>query len=203
MGIKCFWIEPTGTCALYLRRYVSREMAQCPANSFHNESVRIEDAPYETDAEGYGVGVALEPFLDDKRWPLRCSCGYEFGEADERQIFIDQLYRRADTGETFPLRDAPPGAMYDAWWAAKFWTGPDGRSLIVKLPNGMDWQIDGCANNCTMKDDPFQKQHHCWVRHGEPPNITVGKDGVTCAAGSGSILSGDYHGFLVNGVFEP
>lgn len=40
----------------------------------------------------------------------------------------------------------------------------------------------------------------CWVRHGEPPIVTVNKDGLTCAAGAGSIGIGGgeryYHGFL-------
>jgi hypothetical protein len=39
------------------------------------------------------------------------------------------------------------------------------------------------------------------VRHGEPPQITVDKRGLTCHAGAGSIALGSYHGFLHNGVF--
>ncbi|HEY3781459.1 MAG TPA: hypothetical protein VGL56_10275 [Fimbriimonadaceae bacterium] len=73
---------------------------------------------------------------------------------------------------------------------------PDKRILCVKLPNGHTWVIDHKANNCTRKDDYV---HRCWVRHGEPPNITVDKNGDTCGCGC-SIQSGDYHGFLRNGV---
>jgi len=60
--------------------------------------------------------------------------------------------------------------------------------------------IDGPANNCTRKDDPGQKHHHCWVRHGVPPSITVDKNGPTCEAGAGSILTKNWHGFLRNGM---
>lgn len=33
-----------------------------------------------------------------------------------------------------------------------------------------------------------------------PDGWTVGNNEFTCAAGAGSILSGDYHGFLRHGV---
>jgi hypothetical protein len=68
---------------------------------------------------------------------------------------------------------------------------------MVRLPNGRDWAIDGRATNCTRPDD---HEHQCWVKHGEPPNITVDKDGNTCGAGAGSIQIGDWHGFLRDGM---
>jgi len=95
-----------------------------------------------------------------------------------------------------------PGDMFFAPWSHHSgkcfagWTNCDGRHLHVVLPNGATWNIDGRASNCTLPNDT---EHRCWVRHGEPPNITVDKAGHTCAAGAGSILSGDYHGFLRNG----
>jgi len=73
---------------------------------------------------------------------------------------------------------------------------PCERHLHVVLPNDHWWDIDGRASNCTLKDD---KAHRCWVRHGEPPTITVDKNGLTCSAGAGSIQADDYHGFLQNG----
>jgi hypothetical protein len=69
---------------------------------------------------------------------------------------------------------------------------------MVMLPNGIEWMIDGQASNCTRPNE----DHFCWVRTGEPPNVTVGKDGNTCAAGAGSIQARDYHGFLRNGYLE-
>jgi len=43
--------------------------------------------------------------------------------------------------------------------------------------------------------------HRCWVRHGRPEDGTlhVDKNGVTCAAGAGSIVAGNFHGFLHGG----
>lgn len=94
-----------------------------------------------------------------------------------------------------------PGSMY---WTDHtdmhecfHWDNCDGRHLHVVLPNGHPWDIDSRANNCTLPDN---RTHRCWVREGEPPNVTAGKAGDTCSAGAGSILSGSYHGFLQGGV---
>lgn len=76
--------------------------------------------------------------------------------------------------------------------------GDDGRSLVVRCPDGHDWMIDSRASNCTL---PKNDTHHCWVRHGKPEDGTlhVDKNGATCAAGAGSI--GKWHGFLHGGRF--
>lgn len=111
----------------------------------------------------------------------------------------DIVFRRLDNGEEYSYATLPPGAMY--WAEPGYWEyngmgiGPDGRTLVVKTPGGM-WCIDSRAGNCTRPDD---NAHRCWVRHGEAPLITVDKAGDTCAAGAGSIVCGDYHGFLRNG----
>lgn len=73
----------------------------------------------------------------------------------------------------------------------------DGPCLCVQTPGGT-WNIDSRASNCTM---PYDYEHRCWIRHGEPPNITVDKAGKTCSAGGGSIQCGSYHGFLQYGRF--
>ena len=72
-----------------------------------------------------------------------------------------------------------------------------GPQLTVVCPNGHEWNIDSRASNCTM---PYDYEHRCWVRHGEPPDIHVDKQGHTCAAGAGSIQAADYHGFLHHGT---
>jgi len=122
----------------------------------------------------------------------------------EQRLDARQLYRRADgePGE-WTLADAPPGAMWYCEWMRGCeggpWMGgdpPDGW-LAVRLPNGHDWMPDTRARNCTMPED---NAHRCWVREGEPPNVTVTKNGPTCGAGAGSIGSGSYHGFLRGGV---
>ena len=72
--------------------------------------------------------------------------------------------------------------------------------IIVEMPGGGVWDINSRASNCDMPDD---KTHRCWIRHGDPPNITIDKNGNTCGAGAGSIQHGEYHGFLRNGKLVP
>lgn len=72
----------------------------------------------------------------------------------------------------------------------------DGPCLTVMTPGGV-WRIDSRASNC---GSPYDYEHRCWVRHGEPPAVTVDKEGVTCVAGAGSIQCGDFHGFLRDGA---
>lgn len=96
-----------------------------------------------------------------------------------------------------------PGDMFYITFAAGHCSEhepPCERHLQVVCPDGSWWDIDGRANNCTLKDD---KAHRCWVRHGDPPKVTVDKRGVTCGAGAGSIQTAKYHGFLKDGVFIP
>ena len=110
------------------------------------------------------------------------------------------LYRRTDTGEVLTLKQAGVGAMWDADWMPDVFKGPDGICLVVQTPGGT-WMVDNEASNCTRKGD---RSHACWVRHGDPREckVTVDKNGDTCAAGAGSILAGDYHGFLQAGVLS-
>lgn len=110
----------------------------------------------------------------------------------------DGGWRVVDTGEIIP-RHLPAGAMYFAnqeWAESVGNLGPDGKSLFIQTPSG-PWHIDGRASNCTRRGEV----HHCWVRHGEPPNVTVDKDGETCGCGC-SIAIDTYHGFLRNGHLE-
>ncbi|HEX8567731.1 MAG TPA: hypothetical protein VF648_18980 [Pyrinomonadaceae bacterium] len=115
---------------------------------------------------------------------------------------IHTVYRRSDTGEEMTLRDAPPGAMYYADWYDSIWQPQLEHVLIVILPNRFAWVVDGQSSNCGRSDDHNQREHHCWIIEGVLPNITVSKNGKTCQAGAGSILAGNYHGFLRNGYLE-
>lgn len=138
----------------------------------------------------------------DKRWPTTCDkCTYRFTKSDEWQVATSRLWQRSDTEELIRLQDAPPGAIYDADWLHDRIVGPDGLSLCAVCPGGFTWFIDGQASNCTIKDDYTQKRHHCWIRHGVPPDLTVDKNGPTCQAGAGSIQTGNWHGFLRAGHF--
>jgi hypothetical protein len=230
--VKCFFVEGTHRTKLYLRRYRStprEDDKKCPKTGYyHDARVSIGEAGEKSTPEGYIEGVPVELYQDDPRWPVKCdACGYLFNPADESdkdQIFQDSIYRRTDTGEEKGLCEwqEVPGAMWDAWWVAKagFDSGPDGKCLVVILPDGCPWTIDGTAHNCDSPcvhcgrpyhahNDPKtcpiyfdSRPHKCWVRHGAPPELTVDKNGVTCSAGAGSIVSAKgWHGFLRGGYF--
>lgn len=214
MGIKCFFVEPIMKVRVSLRRYSSlsnnvpehtyKKSDGTPYYGYHDATQFFANMNLEKNAEG---NIDLEtPLLDktDPRWQAvaKCDkCGYQFVEEDEWQMFQERIYVDPSTNIEYSLRDGIPGMMWDAEYLHKYpdYCGPDGKSLHVFCPDKGQWFIDGRASNCTMKDD---KVHKCWVRHGNPPNITVDKNGVTCAAGAGSIMSSNgYHGFLQNGEF--
>ena len=198
MGIKCFWLEPTDREKRYLRRYAGG--SKCSGlTGYHDAMNFLDEAPEVMGPDGCwkDSGQTATDFKGHHLWPARCACGYEFRPEDERQLFSQHIYRRADTGEEMTLRDAPDGAMWEATWYASVpaWCGDDGRAIICRVPDKHDWHIDGPCSNCTRPNE----SHRCWVRHGVPPNLTVDKNGNTCAAGAGSILTKQWHGFLRNG----
>ena len=206
--IKCFMIEPAMIARCSLRRYVFSNKDTCnhPGQKYHHAMVQIEDDTLVIETspsgyKGYMPSRGLQHDHSDPRWPTHCACGYAFQEEDEWQLFYEPLYRRVenDTGELWPILEAPAGAMwYDLQDNHKLFVGSDGRRLNVMTPGG-DWCIDWRASNCTLPQD---SEHRCWVRHGVPPEVTVDKNGLTCAAGAGSIVRGSYHGFLRNGYLE-
>lgn len=207
-----FWLEPTDRIAVGLRRYHSSggDGFTCAAGYHSALAYTGEvDATFCDSDDGRTLASRPQTARDDPRWPQSCACGYRFTDDDHWQDWQDLIYRRTDSGLPVILRDwcaesvddpppAPPGAMWDAWWMPDNWRGPDGIALMVRLPNGHDWHVDSEASNCTRKGEP----HACWVRHGDPRTamVHVDKDGDTCAAGAGSILADDYHGFLHHGV---
>lgn len=198
--VQCFLCEETEQVDRALRRYASGDCSAKALGPYcHNAKVWIEPGTQPTgdylDSE--------EPDKTDQRWPKTCACGYEFKPEDPWQVFPERVYRRLDTGELIRKGQMPPGAMWYAWWleGTPMWTGPDGRALMVRLPDGHDWHVDGIANNCTKKDDLLG--HKCWVRTGAPPRVTASKTGgLTCSAGAGSILTPNWHGFLTDGILS-
>lgn len=202
--IKCFWLEPTDRVRVGLRRYGGE--CKVHALGYHNAEIPVGEviAKFsEPDEYGRRYLQAIDHPNEDPRWPTHCICGFEF-PIDMRQVNQEQVYRRTDTGDEMTLRDAPAGAMWDAWWMGRTWFGADGICLIVRTPGG-DWHVDARCSNCTLPDDDI---HKCWVRHGDPRDpqaekggrvLHVDKDGVTCGAGAGSIIAGNYHGHLHNG----
>jgi len=211
--IKCFMIDPVHDTPLphpktlsYFRGFDGR--VACPANPklgyCHAEVDLVVDPSSEIERS-----YSWTPGDNDPRWPRRCACGYEFTDKDYRVASWKNFWKRTDTGEIIEMRNAPPGAMWFADWMVdghlqyqsdkdRRNRGPDGRCLVVRTPGG-DWMIDGQCSNCDRKGD---HEHKCWVRHGEAPNITVDKNGLTCGAGGGSILKGSYHAMLQNGVLR-
>src|SRR5581483_505675 len=164
MGIRCFLLEPTPKVNRYLRRYV--DLPCSGPMSFHNAKVYWDTVESTVEMNKPVDDTVLR---DNPLWPTHCECGYEFKSTDEWQVFTDRLWQRVDTGEEYTMRDAPVGAMWNAYWFAEHaaWRGPDGKTMVVKCPpDGHEWVIDGRASNCTMPDDIV---HRCWVRHGEPP----------------------------------
>ncbi len=211
--VQCFWLDPTDRVRLALRRYrsperwdeasqamVAVERASCPLGYMHEAKVPIGEAPiiWAEGAERRSYcAPEREQYAGDPRWPRQCACGEAFRDDDASQVFVDRIYRRVDTGAEITLREASAGAMWDAEWRLE--KGPDGRSLMVRLPDGHDWCVDGRASNCTLPNDD---EHRCWLRTGEPPRITVGKVAPgqrSCSAGAGSIATPNWHGFLRDG----
>lgn len=200
MSIRCFLLEPTDIYVRKLRCWGGRkDSCSVSGHGFHAAEVELERGPGIPEENGVIVGNVWPgmPGDDDPRWPQACKCGWPFGP-EHRYRDQHGLWRRADTGELVELINAPPGAMWRATWYEDWCKGPDGQCIVVKTPGG-DWMIDSQASNCTIPDDHQQQRHHCWIRHGTPPDLTVDKNGVTCSAGAGSIQAGNWHGFLRNG----
>lgn len=203
MGVKCFLVEPADRAYHHLRRYSSgstdAKICPGPLGTYHN-------------ANGPRIGILQARVVEhtwrwdpvstprtDPRWPKKCDhCEYQFTDADEFQDFVETVWVDM-AGKEYTLRHPVPGMMWDAFWCHDTQhVGDDGKSIHVICPDGSQWCIDARASNCTMPQDNV---HKCWVRHGEPPNLTVDKNGPTCAAGAGSIAVPGYHGFLRNGEF--
>ena len=159
---------------------------------------------FECPAGHYTRAVAVERGRWDERRQLdgrSMPCGGCGADAVLTSRGFSRYYRRHDTGEELGgPNKLPPGACWDVdhYHDIPHWCGPDGRALMVMLPDGMPWHIDGQANNCTLRDD---KVHKCWVRHGRPEDGTLhaDKNGHTCSSGAGSIATSRYHGFLHHG----
>lgn len=215
MSAPCFLLDPADQAERHLRRHVSTSDGAPPCPNYQSSS---EWSSHSAHAFLDEVPV-VEPLHsgdthphDDPIWPKACACGYEFGDTAKWQVFLSRLWKVAasmpggpEAGTVFSLdsigrNPAPAGALWYAdWMSIDRWKGPDGRTLMCRTPGG-DWMIDGQASNCELPDDV---EHRCWCRAGEPPNVTVGKDGCrTCGAGGGSIRAGDYHGFLQAGALS-
>lgn len=195
MAFKCFWLEPVGRAEIYL----SVDCAECKTRA----DFVVQKVTYDAAAERR---PKIDSRWSERTWPATCrNCGhvFDFDGADWRHMGTNYAYRRTDTGEEGLIRDFGVGAMWDAMWYDR--KGPDGRSLVVRLPGDHDWMVDSRASNCDQRD----REHYCWVRTGEVPNVTAnkGQPGESCSAGGGSIwvdMPHGWHGFLTRGwLHEP
>jgi hypothetical protein len=219
MQIACFWLEGTLRARRSLRRYSregSPDAAVCKQPwGYHNAHALIDDVPFEIKPSGVRSEYRTFDFLgadklelfpaEDPRWPAKCEhCDYRFEDGDKRQVFIRPLYRRIDTSEELILDDAPPGAMWDAWWYgdSDFPTPPrpDGIHLMVRCPGFMaedgshaDWYVDGIAGN-------GDRNSYGWSRSGipnqHPPSVTANPS-IQITQTNG------YHGRLKSGFLVP
>lgn len=206
MRIQCFVVEPTDQYDVFLRRFSFSSDGTCPHGKGYHEALVLLERLDKKDTRSYNnklEAAVTGDFWphDDARWPAECKCGFKFRVWDEWQYSPRAVYKRADTGELALLKDFQAGAMWRSPWLEEedsHMTGSDGASWSVRTPDG-DWLIDGRASNCTLPQD---LRHKCWIRHGEAPLFTANKDGYSCDAGAGSIVSGAYHGFLRAGYLE-
>jgi hypothetical protein len=221
--MKIVLATEVGTVA-YLRAYESggKKCAGSPRGrrgsplTYHNARVRVATSRKLSD---FGFAGDVDDYEGDPRWPDACDgCGKTWGELGaepRRQVFSDRLY---DTEDGL----LSPGCMFWADWehwedllssrtrdgktihykvptsCPHGWSNCDGRHLHVITPDGHEWDVDGRASNCTLLED---QEHRCWIREGDPPNVTAGKSGRTCSAGAGSIQTPKWHGFMRGGRF--
>lgn len=148
--------------------------------------------------------VHADDFFDrEEMWPKTCAyCDFAFSPCTREGGSWRSLGPRR-TYDT-PSGDPEVGDLFYVLceYPDRCWTNCSGRHLHVIVPDGTDWDIDSRAGNCTLKEDRI---HRCWVRTGDPElgePVTVGKGGLTCDAGGGSILTRSYHGFLTGGELK-
>jgi hypothetical protein len=190
--VACFLLTPIDRCLVSFRRYSRTEAPPCSTErSYHDASVVLGEEPFPIDDTNGSGRFPDDAVRADPRWPTQCACGYQFTAEDNWQVNRYRLHSRSDGGTPCTLRDAPPGAMWDApWMARRGRTGPDGRCLIVRTPGG-DWTIDERSFNAdgSVQSDPG------WTRTGDAPRITARPSILMHRSG--------YHAFLTDGVLVP
>ncbi len=201
---SCVVMEPIDLWDVFLRVYEIRDDVPCNIGVYHQALTLLYRKPgREVDSwnEDYS-----QPIIRDVKdigryeWPKFCTCGYEFSNRAARQYHPIRMWQNQETGEILQRKNFPVGALWRNTWLESnpHYRGEDGQSWSVLTPGG-EWAIDGPCSNCTRPTE----LHHCWCRHGVAPNFTVDKTGNTCSAGGGSILVGEYHGFLRDGKLVP
>ena len=166
-----------------LRRYWSDAASHCTDGiGYHNACAPLRDV------DGVVQGSSARPTSGSRKTiPTRRGrrCAIEAWRRRPRARRAAGVRRAA---LRHGVREAGAGDLY-----LRLLLAPDARRVLVlgqlRRPaphrgpaHREEWDIDGRANNCSMLED---RTHRCWVRHGEPPDVTVDKDGPTCTAGRG------------------
>jgi hypothetical protein len=209
--IPCFWIEPAGRIALYLRRYSAGTPETRCRYGYHNADVKIGERPSTNDLDdkqrvGMGPEVAAmrhsgpEPHwsvdypVTHGAWPTKCDhCDYVFAPDDHWHYHARDVYRNPATGEEKQRDEFPAGAIYRATWYEDIpeWTGPDGMSLIVTVP-------DTLGRTRAWTPDVPSKDGAPWQRTGDPrrpETLTIRPSILFTSAPR-------FHAWLTNGQLE-
>lgn len=191
MSWPCFWVEDTGYADIHLRRFTFTDKAPvaCTASYGHTaQSPALARVEQQRSHEGYLTVVDPYDYAENPAWPTACEvCGYAFRPEDEWQVNQEAIYKRPDTGEEWPQKALPVGAMFDAFWMPT--KGPDGIALAVVLPP----PAPDSRGHVWFPDHP-SSSGGAWTRTGDPKAVPPTVD---C---NPSILTGDYHGYLRLGV---
>lgn len=185
MPYKCFMVTKVNTQQVWVRTCDKKHGDDEPCNENGKYSTEVFDIVRQDNGEIVKTGqsymslsgVIGSMWLEDYVEPNMPKDAQDWSHLDEEGV------KRVQN---------PDGSMPARHPSFIFAEGPQ---LTVMTPGGR-WVIDSRASNC---GSPYDYNHRCWIRHGEPPNITVDKNGATCSAGAGSIQCGSYHGFLQNG----
>lgn len=194
MPYQCFLLSNSGQVLLFLRRFTFSTRGFCSHYEGSGHNAMVEVGLREAIPSGHGGAyMAPQPWdEDDPRWPSHCSCGYAFTADDPQDVFQMEVLVDGE-GRQFvvnlgrieaSLPSTPTGAMWDSPWMGEKWSGEDGKSWTVKLPDGTPWHVDGPSKSSGVEKG--------WSRTGEAPNLTV----------TPSILSHGYHGWLSGGVLS-
>lgn len=204
MPHQCFLIEPTEE----VTQEITLTRDNCTKGASPNSVCRgetilcVSRQPLD---EETAITISIDDAMRTVEVPCK-NCGVPIQRAiGNWHLSASRRYRRTDTGD---VRDDIHSFGIGAMWYCTWWKRDDDSNLYgwdwdnllepplcVSTPGG-EWMIDSRASNCDQKNE---RSHRCWIRHGQPPLITVDKRGKTCGAGAGSIAAGTYHGFLQNG----
>ena len=188
--IVCFLLTETTKVERRLRRFCwtgRGEACRIGRLGYHNANVTVGRLEKPRDGEEEAPTVSEIVPHADPIWPIACeACGYQFQDTDQWQVNDYRLYENVERGVLTILDEAPPGAMWWAFWRAGFgsiyWEERgQGPHLVVMTPAG-EWDLD-------MKSDNGLG----WKWEGEPPDVSAHP-----SIGIGKPYR--YHGWLRNGT---